>query len=69
MKTPYDKLAKIYTKHFGHMNFNLSAKVTHLTYLNIVFSKTTRSIELKFHMTTPYDWLVKVCTNCYGHMT
>ena len=52
------------------LTFDLSAKVTHSTYLNIVFSETTRPIELKFHMTTKsYDWLVKICTNCYGHMT
>ena len=51
------------------LTFDLSAKVTHSMYLNIVFSETTRPIELKFHMTTPYDWLVKICTNCYDHMT
>ena len=46
--------------------FDLSAKVAHigvsLTYLYIVFSETTRPIELKFHMMTPYDWLAKICT-------
>ena len=56
----------------SRLTFDLSAKVTHigvpLTYLSIVFSETTRPIELKFHMTTPYDWLAKICTNCYGHM-
>ena len=56
----------------SRLTFDLSAKFTHigvpLTYLNIVFSETTRPIELKFHMTTPYDWLAKICTNCYGHM-
>ena len=42
------------------LTFDLSAKVAHigvpLTYLNIVFSETTKPIELKFHMTTPYNW-------------
>ena len=57
----------------SRLTFDLSAKVAHIgvpsTYLNIVFSETTRPIELKFHMTTPYDWLAKICTNCFGHMT
>ena len=55
------------------LTFDLSAKVAHIgvpsTYLNIVFSETTRPMEIKFHMTTPYDWLAKICTHCYGHMT
>ena len=55
------------------LTFNLSAKVAHIgfpsTYLNVVFSETTRPMEIKFHMTTPYDWITKICTNCYGHMT
>ena len=53
----------------SRLTFDLLAKVYHTTFLNIVFSETTRSIELNFHMTTPYDWLVKIRTNCYGHMT
>ena len=55
------------------LTFNLSAKVAHIgfpsTYLNVVFSETTRPMEIKFHMTTRYDWINKICTNCYGHMT
>ena len=57
----------------SRLTFDLSAKVAHIgvpsTYLNIVFSETTRPMEIKFHMTTPYDRLAKICTNCYGHMT
>ena len=53
----------------SRLTFDLSAKVVHSTYLNIVFSDTTRPFEFKFHLTTSYDWLVKICTNCYGHMT
>ena len=57
----------------SRLTFDLSAKVAHIvvpsTYLNIVFSETTRPIEIKIHMITPYDWLAKICTNCYGHMT
>ena len=57
----------------SRLTSDFSAKVTHIgvpsTYLNIVFSETTRPMEIKFHMTTPYDWLAKFYTNCYGHMT
>ena len=57
----------------SRLTFDLSAKVAHIgvpsTYLNIVFSETTRPVELKFHMTTPYDWSAKIYTNCYGHIT
>ena len=57
----------------SRLTADLSAKVAHIgvpsTYLNIVFSETTRPMEIKFHMTTPYDWLAKFDTNCYGHMT
>ena len=57
----------------SRLTFDLSAKVAHIgvpsTYLNIVFSETTRPIETKFHMTIPYDWLAKTYTNCYGHLT
>ena len=57
----------------SRLTFDLSAKVAHIgvpsSYLNIVFSETTRPMENKFHMLTPYDWLAKIYTNCYGHMT
>ena len=57
----------------SRLTSDLSAKVAHIgvpsTYLNIVFSETTRPMKIKFHMTTPYDWLAKFYKNCYGHMT
>ena len=57
----------------SRLTFNFSAKVAHIrvpsTHLNIVFSETTRPIELKFHINTPYDRFVKIYTNCTGHMT
>ena len=37
-------------------------------HINIVFSETTRPIELKFHVNTPYDRLAKIDKNCSGHM-
>ena len=36
---------------------------------HIVFSETTKSIELKFYMKIPYDRLAKMYTNCSGQMT
>ena len=59
-------LVSINKFHRSRLTFDLSAKVAHSVYLNIVFSETNSPIEFKFHMTTPYDWLVKICTN-YGH--
>ena len=57
----------------SRLTFNFSAKVAHIgvpsTHLNISFLKTTRPIELKFHMKTPYDRLAEIYTNCTGHMT
>ena len=65
----------IYEFQRSRLTFDLSAKVAHIgvsstyMYLNIVFSETTRPIEIKIHVITSYDWLAKICTNCYGHMT
>ena len=63
----------IYKFQRSRLTFDLSAKVAHIevssTYLNIVFSETTRSIEIKIHMTTPYHWLARIYKNCYGQMT
>ena len=35
----------------------------------MVFSETTRPIDLNFHMETPYDRLAKIYANCFCHMT
>ena len=55
------------------LTLDLSTKVAHIgvrsTYQNIVFSETTKPIELKFHMKTTYDRFAKTDTNCSGHMT
>ena len=57
----------------SRLAFDFSAKVSHIevpsTDKNIVFSETTRPIELKFYITTPYDRFAKIYTNCSGHMT
>ena len=55
------------------LTFALSATVAHIVapsiYLNIVFSRTIRPIELEFHLKTPYDKLAKIYTKYFGHMT
>ena len=52
------------------LTFDLSGKVAHIgvqsTYKNIVFSETTRPIELKFHVWTPYDKLAKIYTKYFA---
>ena len=56
----------------SRLTFDISAKVTHVEvpsiYLNIVFSETTRPIELKFHMNAPYEMLAKIYTKIFGHI-
>ena len=46
-----------------------SLKLESHQHIKTVFSKTTKPIELKFHMKTTYDRLAKRDTNCFGHMT
>ena len=57
----------------SRLTFALSAKVTHIVvpsmYLNMVFSQTIGSIELKFHVKTPYFKIAKIYSRHLGHMT
>ena len=57
----------------SRLSFDLSAKAAHIgvssIYSNIVFSETTKPIELNFHMKTSYDNIAKIYTNDSGHMT
>ena len=57
----------------SRLTFDLPAKVPYIggptTCLNIFFSETIRSIELKYHMKSPYDRLANIYTNRSGHMT
>ena len=57
----------------SRLTFDFSAKVAHIgvpsTYRNIVFSETTKPMEIKFHVMTPYDWLAKFCKNWNGYTT
>ena len=66
-------LVSIYKFQRSRLIFDLSAKVAYIgvpsTYLNIVFSDNSRTIETKFHIITPCDLFAKIDTNCNGHMT
>ena len=57
----------------SRLTFDLSAKVAHIgsqsIYQKIVFSVTTRPIELKFNVKIPYNMLDKMYSNCFGNMT
>ena len=59
----------------SRLTFDLSTQVANIgvpsIYDKIVFSETTGSIELKFHMKISYDTckLGKIYTKCFGHMT
>ena len=46
VKTPYDKLAKIYTKYFGHMTKIAATPIYGKNPLKIFFSKTRRLVTL-----------------------
>ena len=50
VKTPYDKLAKIYTKYFGHMTKMAATPIYGKTPLKIFFSRTRRSMTLGLGM-------------------
>ena len=51
----------------SRLSLDFSAKVAHIgvpsSYKNIIFSGTTKPIELKFDMKTPYDRLAKINAN------
>ena len=47
------------------MNFHIGVPSI---YQNIVFSESSRPIELKFHFRAPYDKLAKIYTIFSGHM-
>ena len=50
VKTPYDKLAKIYTKSFGHMTKMAATPVYGKNSLKIFFSRTRRPVTLRLGM-------------------
>ena len=50
VKTPYDKLAKIYTKYFGHMVKMAATPIFGKNFLKIFFSRTRRPVTLRLGM-------------------
>ena len=50
VKTPYDKLAKIYTKYFGHMTKMATKLIYGKNLLKIFFSRTRRPVFLRLGM-------------------
>ena len=46
VKTPYDNLAKIYTKYFGHMSKMAATPIYGKNLLKIYFSRTRRPVSL-----------------------
>ena len=50
MKTPYDKLAKIYTKYIGHMTKMAATPIYGKNLLKIFFSITRRPVTLRLGM-------------------
>ena len=63
MKTPYDRLAKIYTKCTGYMTKMATMSIYGKNHLNVFFSGTNRSMALGLGM---YHWgcgPYQICTN------
>ena len=50
VKTPYAKLAKIYTEYFGHMTKMTAMPIYGKTPLKIYFSRTRRPVTLGLGM-------------------
>ena len=63
MKTPNDKVAKMYTKYFGHMTKMTATPIYGKNLFKIFFSRTRRPVTLGLGM---YDWgcgAYLVCSN------
>ena len=50
VKTPYDKLAKIYSKYFGYMAKMAATPIYGKTLLKILCSRTRRPVTLRLGM-------------------
>ena len=50
VKTPYDKLAKIYTEYFGHLTKMAAMPIYGNFFLKIFFSRTRRPVTLRLGM-------------------
>ena len=69
MKTPYDRLAKIYTTCTGHMTKMATTPIYSKNLLNVFFSRTKRPMALGLGM---YHWgcgCYQFCTNDESRLT
>ena len=69
MKTPYDKIAKIYTKYFGHMTKMAAMPIYGNNLLRIFFSITRKPVTLGLGM---WHWgcgAYQVCSNDDSRLT
>ena len=63
MKTPYDKLAKIFAKHFGHMTKMTAMLIYGKNPLEIFFSRTRKPMALGLGMLHWGSGAYQVCSN------
>ena len=63
MKTPYDKLAKVYAKYFGHMTKMAATPIDGKNLLKIFFSRTRRPVTLRLGMEHWGCEAYQVCSN------
>ena len=63
MKTPFDKLAKIYAKYFGHMTKVAATPIYGKKHLKIFFSRTRRLMTLGLGMLHKGCGAYQVCSN------
>ena len=69
MTTPYDWLAKIYTKCYGHMTKMATMPIYGKNSLNIFFSGTKRPLALGLGMQLWECGPYQVCTNDESRLT
>ena len=63
MKTPYDKLVKIYTKYFGHITKRAATPIYGKNPLKIFFARTRRLVALGLGMSHWGCGAYQVCSN------
>ena len=63
MKTTYDKIAKIYSKHSGHMTKMAATPIYGKNPLKILFSRTSRPMTLGHGMQYWGCWAYQDCSN------
>ena len=69
MKTPYDRLAKIYTNCTGHITKMATTPIYGKTSLNIFFSGTKRPMALGLGMLHKTCGPYQICTNDESRLT